>query len=386
MTMILSAATLVADGQVRRPGWLQIEAGLVLAVGTGLPPGPADHDLGMALVVPGFVDMHVHGGGGSAFTDGADGALRTVAAHRRHGTTTMVASLVSAAPEPLRRQVEALADVVQSGELAGIHLEGPWLSPSRIGAHDPSTVRAPARDEIASLLAAGRGTIKMVTLAPELAGGIDAIHQLVAAGVVVAVGHTNATYAETQLAISAGATVGTHVFNAMRPIRHREPGPVFALAESEQVILELINDGIHLHPAVHAHVRRWVGPGRIALVTDAMAAAGMGDGSYHLGALDVTVTSGAAQVAGTTTIAGSTVTMDKVFARAVADRLDTRDATLLAAVQETSTTPARALGLPPPGLRPGTSADLIVLDPSTNNERPAQPAAVMVAGRWANEP
>lgn len=386
MSMILSAATVVADGQVLRPGWLQIEAGLVLAVGTGHPPRPSDHDLGMALVVPGFVDMHVHGGGGSAFTDGADAARQTIAAHRRHGTTTMVASLVSAAPEPLRRQVQALADVVQCGELAGIHLEGPWLAPSRIGAHDPSTVRAPAREEIASLLAAGRGTIKMVTLAPELVGGIDAIHQLVDAGVVVAVGHTNATYAQTQLAINAGATVGTHVFNAMRPIRHREPGPVFALAESEQVTLELINDGIHLHPAVHAHVRRWVGPQRIALVTDAMAAAGMGDGSYHLGALDVTVTSGAAQITGTTTIAGSTVTMDKVFARAITDRLETDDATLLAAVEETSTTPARALELPPQGLRPGTTADLIVLDSSTQNERPAQPAAVMVAGRWANEP
>jgi N-acetylglucosamine-6-phosphate deacetylase len=202
----------------------------------------------------------------------------------------------------------------------------------------------------------------MATIAPELPGGLAAVAQLREAGVVVAVGHTEATYAQTRDAIAAGATVGTHLFNAMRPIKHREPGPVVALAEAPGVVLELITDGVHLHPAMYEQVRRWVGPSRIALVTDAMAAAGMSDGSYALGSLDVTVADGCARVTGTDTIAGGTATTDQLFRVALGwvDGLASDEA-LLAAVAQTSGVPLRALELSPRDLSPGTPADIVVL-------------------------
>lgn len=368
MKQLIVASTVVADGTVHRPGWIAVEGGVVVAVGAGTPPvvpSAAVTDHGDALVVPGFVDMHVHGGGGAAFTTGdVDDARAVIAAHRAHGTTLMVASLVSAHHDDLLRQVSTLAPLVEEGALAGIHLEGPWLSPYRIGAHDPETVRRPATAEITQLLEAGRGTIRMATIAPELPGALDAIAQLRAAGVVVAVGHTEATYDQTRRAIAAGATVATHLFNAMRPVMHREPGPVVALTEAPAVTVELIADGVHLHPAMHDQVRRWVGPSRIALVSDAMAAAGMPDGSYALGSLDVTVAGGCAHVTGTTTIAGGTATTDRLFRVAVGGVSGAGDdAALLAAVEQTSATPLRALELAPRDLSPGSPADLVVLAP-----------------------
>lgn len=369
MRQVIAAATVVAGGVVHRPGWIAVADGIVTGVGAGAPPRDAGsdvRDLGDAVVVPGFVDMHAHGGGGAAFTSGDVADARSViAAHRAHGTTLMVASLVSAHAEPLRDQVASLATLAESGELAGIHLEGPWLSPVQVGAHAPATVRPPSPSEISDLLAAGRGTIRMATIAPELPGALAAIAQLREAGVVVAVGHTDATYAQTRDAISAGATVGTHLFNAMRPIRHREPGPVVALAEADHVVVELITDGVHLHPAMYEQVRRWVGPSRIALVTDAMAAAGMPDGSYTLGSLDVSVTGGCARVSGTDTIAGGTATTDDLFRVAVGEPGGpgglADDATLLAAVEQTSAVPLRALELAPRDLSVGAPADLVVL-------------------------
>ncbi len=370
-SQLFAAATVVTGGVVHRPGWLEVADGLVAAAGCGSPPRRADVDLGEAVVVPGFVDMHVHGGGGAAFTEGSVDAARTViAAHRVRGTTQMVASLVSAHPDVLLTQVDALAGLVESGELAGIHLEGPWLAPTRIGAHDPATVRPPSTVEIGQLLEIGRGNIRMATIAPELAGGLAAIEQLRASGVVVAVGHTEATYAETRDAISAGATVGTHLFNAMRPVRHREPGPVVALAEADGVTVELIVDGVHLHPAMYDHVLRWVGSSRIALVTDAMAAAGMADGAYRLGTLDVSVQDGRAHVAGTDTIAGGTATTDRLFRVALGGPAGlSDDARLLAAVEQTSGVPLRALGLPARDLSVGAPADLVVLTPALEVER-----------------
>jgi N-acetylglucosamine-6-phosphate deacetylase len=361
--VLITADAVVTGYGVLRPGWVEVAAGRVVGTGAGAPPRPADSALGAATVVPGFVDMHVHGGGGGAFPEATAAATRAaIDLHRRHGTTSMVASLVTAPPDELLRQVGVLAEQVQDGELLGLHLEGPWLSLRRCGAHDPTALRDPDPVELDRVLAAGRNTILMVTVAPELTGGIAAIRRLVDAGVVAAVGHTDATYDQVREGIDAGATVGTHLFNAMRPVHHREPGPVMALMEDARVTVELIADGVHLHPALYRDVTSSVGAERAALVTDAMAAAGMADGAYVLGALGVTVTDGVARVTGGDTIAGSTATMDHVFRHAVASGRATGDEALLTAVRQTSLTPARALGLPPSGLVAGASADLVVLD------------------------
>jgi N-acetylglucosamine-6-phosphate deacetylase len=300
--------------------------------------------------------------------------------HRRHGTTTLVASLVTASAADLLHQVRELADDVRAGLIDGIHLEGPYLSTTRCGAHQPSLMRDPDPAEIARVLDAGAGTVRMITLAPERDGALPAIRQIVDAGAVAAVGHTEATYEQTRAAISAGATVGTHLFNAMRPIDRREPGPVIALLEDNRVTVELITDGVHVDAALYRHVTRSAGPDRVSLITDAMAATGMSDGVYHLGPVSVDVVGGVARVAGTDTIAGSTATMDRVFRFAVAHSGLPRDEALMAAVLQASINPARALGLPAAELVPGAAADLVVLDPDL------AVAGVLRRGSWVQSP
>ncbi|WP_297730741.1 N-acetylglucosamine-6-phosphate deacetylase [Mycobacterium sp.] len=367
---LIAGGTMVLDGQVSRPGWLEASDGRILDCGGGPPPRPADEDFPDCVVVPGFVDMHVHGGGGASYTD-ADGIGAAADFHRRHGTTTTLASLVTASPAELIAGVRALAAATRRGAVAGIHLEGPWLSRARCGAHDPARMRNPDPAEIDAVLAAGGGAIRMVTLAPELPGAEDAIRRFLDADVVVAVGHTDATYEQTQRTIAAGATVGTHLFNAMPPLHHREPGPALALLQDPGVTVELIADGVHVHPEVVRAVIRAAGPDRVAVVTDALAAAGRADGTFRLGAVPVDVVSGVARVHGTSTIAGSTATMDRLF-RGVAS-----DAGLAAAARMTAATPARALGLQRVGvLRAGFEANLVVLD------RELRVTAVMAHGDW----
>jgi N-acetylglucosamine-6-phosphate deacetylase len=374
---LIAAGTVVLEHGLCRPGWVETSGGRITGRGSGLPPRQADVDLPEALVVPGFVDIHVHGGGGASYTDGNDAdILRAATFHRRHGTTTTLASMVTASSADLLTAVSALADSTRAGGVAGIHLEGPWLSAARCGAHDPRQLRDPEPAEIDALLTAGGGAIRMVTLAPERAGSDDAISRFIDAGVVVAVGHTDATYEQTRHAIELGATVGTHLFNAMRPVHHREPGPALALLEDARVIVELIADGVHVHPAMQRAVIDAAGPDRVALVTDATAAAGLGDGEFRLGAMQIEVVGRVARVRGTSTIAGSTATMDQLF-RAAAGLGSDRDAALAAAVQMTSTTPARAVGLDNVGsLRVGADANLVALD------QELQVTAIMADGEW----
>jgi N-acetylglucosamine-6-phosphate deacetylase len=220
----------------------------------------------------------------------------------------------------------------------------------------------------------------MVTIAPERDGALAAIDRIVDAGAVAAVGHTEATYEQTRAALAAGATVGTHLFNAMRPIDRREPGPVIALLEDSRVTVELITDGVHVDPAIYRHVTRSVGPDRVSLITDAMAATGMADGVYHLGPITVDVVAGVARVAGTETIAGSTATMDRQLRFAVEHSGLSRDEALMVAVRQASINPARALGLPSAGLAPGASADVVVLDSELTV------TGVLHQGSWVVEP
>ncbi|ORV49257.1 N-acetylglucosamine-6-phosphate deacetylase [Mycolicibacter engbaekii] len=372
MTVIAAGAVVLGD-RVQRPGWLSVLDGRIAACGSGRPPTGPDFELGDQVVVPGFVDMHCHGGAGVSYAEAPD---RVAALHAAHGTTGGLASLVTAAPEALVTQVRLLAAATARGVVDGIHLEGPWLSRLHCGAHDSGQLRGPTDAEVDTLLAAGDGAIAMVTLAPELPGAIATIGRLVEAGVVVAVGHTDADYELTQAAVDAGATVGTHLFNAMRALHHRQPGPVPALLDDPRVTVELIADGVHLHPGVIRHVVATAGPDRVALVTDAMAAAGAGDGAFSLGGLAVDVADGVARLRDTATIAGSTATMDRVFATALR-LLGADDAALAGAVRMTSATPARAIGLHRAGvLATGRDADLVVLD------RDWRVCRVMRRGAW----
>lgn len=361
--MLLTADAIVTGRDVLRPGWIEMTDGFIVAIGRDGPPAPVDAALGSVTVVPGFVDTHVHGGAGFDFStaDGA-GVAAAVGFHRRCGTTTLVASLVSLGAAELTGRIGLLSEFVRDGLISGIHLEGPWLSVQRCGAHDPALLRDPDPSELNHILSLGQAAIRMVTLAPERAGALDAIARIAASGAVAAVGHTEATYEQTRAAIDAGASVATHLFNAMRPLHHREPGPIVALLDEPRVALELICDGVHLDAALYRHVLRCAGEDRISLITDAMAAAGMPDGGYRIGDLSVDVVDRVARISGTATIAGSTATMDRIFRNCIMQSGLSGDRALLHAAQLTSVNPARAVGLPSPELRKGAAANMVVLD------------------------
>jgi len=373
---LVAGGRLVTPDAVLDPGWVETDGSRIRRVGEGAPPGAPDVDLDGHVVVPGFVDLHVHGGHGASYSSGrAEEAALAAAFHRRHGTTTTLASLVTAAPDALVRQVRALTGLVAEDTLAGVHLEGPYLSRERRGAHDPALLRTPDRAELARLLEAGDGAVRMVTLAPELDGGLDAVRQVADAGAVAAVGHTSASFDVTRAAVEAGARVATHLFNGMTPLHHREPGAVGALLTDPRATLELVCDGAHVHPSVVATAVRAAGAGRVALVTDAMAAAGLGDGSFVLGGLAVEVTGGVARLAGQGSLAGSTLTTAAAFRWAVTQA----GVALADAARMAATTPAAALGLADVGrIAPGLRADLVVLD------RDLQVARVLARGEWVD--
>ncbi|MDX3853794.1 N-acetylglucosamine-6-phosphate deacetylase [Streptomyces sp. AK02-01A] len=374
-TVLTGARVVLPTGTVEG-GRVIVEGGRIAGAA---PAGATTLDLSGHWVVPGFVDTHNHGGGGASFTSGSvDEVLTGVRTHREHGTTTLVASTVTGEMDFLAQRAGLLSELVEQGDLAGIHFEGPFISPCRKGAHSESLLRDPDPAEVRKLLDAARGTARMVTLATELPGGIESVRLLVEHGVIAAIGHTDATYEETVEAIDAGATVATHLFNAMPPLGHRSPGPIAALLEDERVTVELINDGTHLHPAALELAFHHAGAGRVAFITDAMDAAGFGDGLYQLGPLAVEVKEGVARLVEGGSIAGSTLTLDTAFRRAATvDRLPVEDI-----VRAVSANPAKLLGLYDRigSLEPGKDADLVVLDADFSV------TGVLRKGEWVVEP
>jgi N-acetylglucosamine-6-phosphate deacetylase len=371
--VILANARIATADRVLAPGWLVVGDGRIAALDEGTPPAPADQDLAGRLLVPGFVDMHAHGAVGRSFDEADPAAAQAITRHHlAHGTTTMVASLVSAPIHALADHLRSLAPLVESGTLAGVHLEGPFLAASHRGAHDPRHLQPPTPAALEALFDAAPGALRMITLAPELPGARDAIKRLRDVGVIVAIGHTAADYETVRAAIDAGARVATHLHNGMPPIRGREPGPVPALLDDERVTVELIADGFHLHPAVLLRAAL-AAPGRIALVTDAMAAAGWGDGEYLLGGRRVLVSNGEARLVDADSLAGSTLTLDLALQTAVAAGIE-----FSAALAAVTSAPARALGIDnvTGTIAPGRLADLVALDDDYTVH------AVMHRGRW----
>jgi len=378
--LLLEGGRVVTPGGVLSPGWIRLAGDVIDAVGSGDPNEQLPTvDLRGQWVLPGFVDMHVHGGGGASFTEGTCGQARQAAAfHRGQGSTTVLASLVTAPLAELEARAGLLAGLADEGVIAGLHLEGPFLSPARRGAQDPRHMIAPDVAVFERLHAAARGHLRVITLAPELPGALAVIQAATRAGVTVAVGHTDATAEVTLAAIDAGATHATHLFNGMRPLHHREPGPVGALLDRDEATCEVIADGVHLDDITVRLTARVAGPGRLVLVSDAMAAAGMPDGSYQLGSQRVSVAGGVARLLeDSAAIAGSTATLADVVRHAIAAGLPVPDVAAAA-----STTPARVLGLADRtgALRPGLAADLVVCDEEF------RPRAIMRHGQWLTAP
>ena len=359
-TLFQHARKLDAHGQVD-DFWMLVEGDTITRVGNGEGPAADETvDVGGHWLTPGFIDLHCHGGGGYSFDNGPDSISNGLAVHRAHGTTRSVISLVANPLAHLRESLELISEIAAHDPLVlGAHLEGPFLEHEHRGAHNLDYLREPQPASVDELLSSSHGILRQITLAPDLPNALEAIDILVEAGVTVAIGHTGATFEQAQEAFLRGARLVTHAFNAMPGIHHRAPGPIVAAFENDAVVLELILDGLHVHPDV-ARLAFASAPGRVALVTDAMAAAGSSDGDYQLGSLAVTVADGKAVLRGTTTIAGSTLTLDRALRLAI----ETVGLSPREAVEAVTYTPARALGLEHEHglLAPGYAADAVALD------------------------
>lgn len=356
-----------ADGE--QPGfWLLTTGGVIERIGTGddwirFAANATVVDGAGAYLSPGFIDIHFHGGGGHSNEDGPDAIQAAVVAHRAHGTTRAVVSLVANPIEILLESIASIAELAGADpSVLGSHLEGPYLSSERNGAHNPDHLIDPMASDIQDILTAAQGTLRQITIDPSRKNALDAIETFAGAGVIVAIGHTAADYALTVKALESGARLLTHTFNAMPGISHRAPGPIVAALDTPGTFFELILDGKHVDARVAAFLLH-AAPHQVALITDAMAAACSADGGYKLGTLDVTVKDATATLAGTTTLAGSTLTLDRALQIGIQAGVDRG-----ALIEALTLTPARilrlesCLGL----LRPGFMADMVLLDQEWN--------------------
>jgi len=377
-SLLLTGARVLTPEEQPADAWVAVVDGCIDAVGTGDPPaGPPVVDLAGLVLAPGFLDLHVHGGGGAQFMGGDPEACRRAARfHAAHGTTGLLATTMSAPVDALAAAVHGIAEAMRDEPLIlGCHLEGPWLNPLRRGAHAEADLRPPDAAELAALTA--DGVVRLVSLAPELPGGLALVEAVLAAGSVAALAHTDASHAEAAAAIAAGASHATHLFNGMRPFHHRDPGAVGAALDDARVTCELIADGHHVHVAAMRLAVRANGVGRTVLVTDATEAAGLSDGVYRLGGGTLRVSGGRA-VTEDGRLAGTTLTMDAAVRHAHRCLgLPLADALAMA-----TTVPARVLGLDDRKgrIEPGHDADLVVLDAEL------RPRATLLGGAWVDGP
>jgi N-acetylglucosamine-6-phosphate deacetylase len=385
-TVTDTPARLLAGGRVVTPdgvianAWVHVVGDTIASIDDTRPGVDAPvHDLEGAWLLPGLIDLHMHGGGGHSVADSREAMAGAVAFHRRHGTTATLVSLMTAPVDDLCEHLTWAAELVRggpgpAGHVLGSHLEGPFLSPRRRGAQNPAHMIDPDQAVLDRLVAAADGALRMVTLAPELDGALALIAPLRRQGVIVAMGHSDAGYEEARAAIGAGANHATHLFNAMPLLHHRSPGLVGAALEAD-IPCELINDGRHVHPAVVGLVARTISSP--VLVTDAIDASGVADGTFVLGGQEVHVHGGEARLASTDSLAGSTLTMNEALRRAVRDSgLSVEQASAAASAH-----PARVLGLQASmgSIAPGRRADLVVLDDDL------ELTAVMAGGGWCDE-
>lgn len=369
MRFTLRGTRLVDATMDQARGDITVDGEHITAVGSENEAVGTIIEAGESIVVPGFIDVHTHGGGGfELHTTDADQIRAYAHWAASTGVTAFLAGVVGtpgALPlAQLRAAVEATETPGEGAEMLGVHLEGPYINVKRRGAHPPAWLRQPDPGETEQLLQETRGHLRLITVAPELPGAHALIQRMVEAGVTVSIGHTDANYEQTRDAVALGATHVTHCFNAMRPLLHRAPGPLAAIARAPQVQGELIADGVHVHPEVMRLLVRMLGAQRVVVITDALAAAGLEAGStFEFAGQIAQVICGAAHLQDGT-LTGSVLTMRQ----ALYNMLEMTEASLSEALGMLSLNPARAahVHMRKGRLQPGYDADLLILDPSLN--------------------
>jgi len=365
---VIKNGTVITPSRTIKSGVVIFEDGRITAVGresdVKMPKGARMIDASGKTVAPGFIDIHIHGGGGRDAMEGSYEAINEIAKFvAGHGTTAFLPTTVSAPRDDMLNAVGAVKKAMERGtesaEVLGVHLEGPYINLEKRGAHDAEYVRLPSPDEIKELLEAANCTIKIVTLAPEVNGSKELIKELGRLGIVASLGHSNATYKEAMKAIKLGATHAAHTFNEMRSFHHREPGILGAVLVHDELTAELISDNIHVHPVAMKLLVRTKGTDKVVLVTDAIQAAGMPDGKYKLGKQNVIVKKGVCRLE-SGELAGSTLTMDE----AVKNAMKSVGIPLRTAIKMATINPAVTISVDKNkgSLEPGKDADIVIID------------------------
>ncbi len=324
------------------------------------------------IVAPGYIDVHIHGYRGYDVSDKNPESILLLSRElARHGVTAFVPTTMSAPHEDLMEMIKTVKDAKNEwkpeygARILGIHLEGPYINPEKKGAQNEEFIRNPSIEEFNDYITTGKGIIREITIAPELPGALDLISYAHKLGITVSIGHTNATYNETLRAIEKGASKATHLYNAMRRIDHKEPGAVIALLNSPQVYLELITDFIHVHPVVVKFTIEYAGVNRIVLVSDSVSVAGLPDGRYKIGGINIIVEKGISRIASSNVLAGSTISIDKAVKNTYILGYNLNNAFRMATYNPAKCIDAlhrEKIGL----IKQGFKADLVFLDKDLN--------------------